>query len=107
MAFATPFQAQLSILSEGHVEEGITGQEEWQGVDLVDLCKNVISAFDSLRNTNEYAALFSLVYLYTDTALVCLCISFKELLLLYFLAILNLNFEPFNLRCIHFLFFPI
>ena len=58
MAFATPFQAQLSILSEGHVEDGIAGQEEWQGGDIVDLCKNVIFAFDSLRNTNEYAALF-------------------------------------------------
>ena len=59
MAFATPFQAQLSILSEGHVEEGITGQEGWQGGDVVDMCKNFISAFDCLRNTNEYAALFS------------------------------------------------
>ncbi|MED6155186.1 isoform X1 [Stylosanthes scabra] len=46
------FQAQLSILSEGNAEGGVTA--------LVDLCQMFISAFDSLRNTDESMEILSI-----------------------------------------------
>ncbi|XP_028780306.1 negative regulator of systemic acquired resistance SNI1 isoform X2 [Neltuma alba] len=47
------FQAQLSVLSEGHAEEKIAGHEEERLSALVDMCQSVISAFDCLRSTDE------------------------------------------------------
>ncbi|KAL1327224.1 hypothetical protein HN51_037295 [Arachis hypogaea] len=46
------FQAQLSILSEGNAEGGVSA--------LADLCQMFISAFESLRSTNESMEIFSI-----------------------------------------------
>lgn len=41
------------MLSEGHAKDKIAGHEEGELGVLVDLCNSVISAFDSLRSTDE------------------------------------------------------
>ncbi|XP_015956392.1 negative regulator of systemic acquired resistance SNI1 [Arachis duranensis] len=46
------FQARLSILSEGNAEGGVNA--------LADLCQMFISAFESLRSTNESMEIFSI-----------------------------------------------
>ncbi|XP_057748042.1 negative regulator of systemic acquired resistance SNI1 [Arachis stenosperma] len=46
------FQARLSILSEGNAEGGVSA--------LADLCQMFISAFESLRSTNESMEIFSI-----------------------------------------------
>ncbi|XP_054803494.1 negative regulator of systemic acquired resistance SNI1 isoform X2 [Prosopis cineraria] len=53
------FQAQLSVLSEGHAEDKIAGHEEERLSALVDMCQSFISAFDCLRSTDEHMEVLS------------------------------------------------
>ncbi|RZC03828.1 hypothetical protein D0Y65_018465 [Glycine soja] len=51
----TGFQAHLSILSKGNA-----GDKQGGNSALVDLCQAFISAFDSLRSTNEHMEILSM-----------------------------------------------
>ncbi|XP_061363458.1 negative regulator of systemic acquired resistance SNI1 [Gastrolobium bilobum] len=60
LLLAHGFQAQLSILSEGHVDDNIAGDKEGEVSALVALCQTFISTFDSLRSTDEEMEISSL-----------------------------------------------
>ncbi|KAL2321098.1 hypothetical protein Fmac_030067 [Flemingia macrophylla] len=55
------YQAQLSILSKGNADGNIAGDKEGGVGALVDLCHTFISAFDSLRSTDEHMEILSIV----------------------------------------------
>ncbi|KAJ1387557.1 hypothetical protein SESBI_39891, partial [Sesbania bispinosa] len=59
LLLAHGFQAQLSILSEGNADN-ISGDKEEGASALVDLCQTFISAFDSLRSTDEHMEILSI-----------------------------------------------
>ncbi|TKY59188.1 ATP-dependent RNA helicase DHX35 [Spatholobus suberectus] len=54
------FQAQLSILSKRNADDNIAGDKEGGVSALVDLCQTFISAFDSLRSTDEHLEILSI-----------------------------------------------
>ncbi|KAJ7968658.1 Negative regulator of systemic acquired resistance (SNI1) [Quillaja saponaria] len=59
LLLAHGFLAQLSLLSEGHPAEGISSPKEGSNSDLVDLCRNIISAFDSLITADKNVEILS------------------------------------------------
>ncbi|KAI4296853.1 hypothetical protein L6164_036773 [Bauhinia variegata] len=57
LLLAHGFQAQLS---EGYREDNTAGQAQGKAGNLVDLCKDVITAFDSMRSTHEHMEILSI-----------------------------------------------
>ncbi|KAK7362755.1 hypothetical protein VNO77_04876 [Canavalia gladiata] len=60
LLLAHGFQAQLSILSEGNMEDNIASDKEGRAIALVHLSQSFISAFNSLRSTYEHMEILSI-----------------------------------------------